>query len=134
MQWATYLSKLDQGSLPVFFMGWLMDFPDAHNFVDAYLRSTGAFAGYCGEGLVELARAEFDDLIAQAMQAPTTEQREALYREINRKAFEYAVALPYIEPADHRVMRTWVLGFTHNPAYSAKYDFYSLSKKVADQS
>lgn len=130
MQWATYLGKLDAGSLPVFFMGWLADFPDAHNFVDAYLRSTGAFAGYCGEGLVELAKAEFDDLVAQAMQAPTTEEREALYQEINRKAYEYAVAMPYIDPADHRVMRDWVEGFVHCPAYSAKYDFYSLSKKV----
>lgn len=130
MQWATYLGKLDAGSLPVFFMGWLADFPDAHNFVDAYLRSTGAFAGYFGEGLVELAKAEFDDLVAQAMQAPTTEEREALYQEINRKAYEYAVAMPYIDPADHRVMRDWVEGFVHCPAYSAKYDFYSLSKKV----
>lgn len=130
MQWATYLGKLDAGSLPVFFMGWLADFPDAHNFVDAYLRSTGAFAGYCGEGLVELAKAEFDDLVAQAMQAPTTEEREALYQEINRKAYEYAVAMPYIDPTDHRVMRDWVEGFVHCPAYSAKYDFYSLSKKV----
>lgn len=133
MQWATYLSKLDQGALPVFFMGWLMDFPDAHNFVDAYLRSTGAFAGYCGQGLVELAMAEFDDLIAQAMQAPTTEERAALYKEINRKAYEYAVAMPYIEPADHRVTRDWLQGFVHNPAYSAKYDFYSLSKKAPGQ-
>ncbi|HKM16931.1 MAG: ABC transporter substrate-binding protein [Firmicutes bacterium] len=131
MQWPTYLSKLDQGSLPVFFMGWLMDFPDAHNFVDAYLRSTGAFAGYCGEGLVELAKAEFDGLIAQAMRAQTTDERAALYQEINRKAFEFAVSMPYIEPSDHRVMRAWVQGFAHNPAYSANYDFYSLTKNAA---
>ena len=130
MQWATYLGKLDAGTLPVFFMGWLADFPDAHNFVDAYLRSTGAFAGYCGEGLVELTKAEFDDLVAQAMQAPTSEERAVLYKEINRKAYEYAIALPYIDPADHRVMRDWVEGFVHCPAYSAKYDFYSLSKQV----
>ena len=108
-----------------------MDFPDAHNFVDAYLRSTGAFAGYCGEGLVELAKAEFDGLIAQAMRAQTTDERAALYQEINRKAFEFAVSMPYIEPSDHRVMRAWVQGFAHNPAYSANYDFYSLTKNAA---
>ena len=68
------------------------------------------------------------------MQAPTTEERAALYKEINRKAFEYAVAMPYIEATDHRVQRDWVQGFVHNPAYGAKYDFYSLSKKAAGQS
>jgi len=130
MQWATYLAKMDAGSLPVFFMGWSMDFPDAHNFFDAYMRSTGALAGYCGQALIDLAKAEFDDLIAQAMQVSTEAERQAIYNELHKKAFDYAIAVPYIDPTDHRVMRDWVEGFVYCPAYSANYDFYSLSKKV----
>ncbi|NLJ74321.1 MAG: ABC transporter substrate-binding protein [Firmicutes bacterium] len=128
MQWATYLTKLRASSLPVFFMGWAMDFPDVHNFYVPYMHSAGAFAGYCGQGLVDLAKDQFDDLIGQAINATDPAEREALYYKLQDLSFEYAVAMPYIDSTQHRVHRDWVEGFVYCPAYSCQYDFYTISK------
>lgn len=130
MQWSTYLDKLRQASLPVFFMGWHMDFPDAHNFYHAYMHSAGAFAGYCGEGLKKLAQEKFDALIEAAITELDPEKREALYFQLQDLSYEYAVGLPYIDSQEVRVMRDWVKGYVYNPAYSANYDLYSIWKEV----
>lgn len=73
LEWATVLDKLRSSSLPVFVMGWLMDFPDTHNFAVPFMHSTGVFAGYCGQGLIDLAKAEFDELVEAGIKA--TESR-----------------------------------------------------------
>ncbi|HHV55905.1 MAG TPA: ABC transporter substrate-binding protein [Firmicutes bacterium] len=130
MQWSTYLSKLRASALPVFFMGWHMDFPDAHNFYMPYMHSAGAFAGYTGQGMVDLAKAKFDALIEQAISTYDNAKRQELYYKLQDLAYEYAVAVFYIEPEEHRVYRDWVKGVVYNPAYSANYDFYTIYKEV----
>jgi peptide/nickel transport system substrate-binding protein len=130
MQWSTYLGKLRASALPVFFMGWHMDYPDVHNFYFPYMHSAGAFAGYCGQGLIDLAKAEFDPLINQGISASTSAERAEVYKKLQALAFEKAVAMFYIEPTEERVHRDWVKGFSFHPANSARYDFYSLWKDV----
>ena len=128
MQWSTYLDKLAMGSLPVFFMGWLADFADVHNFYVAYMHSAGAFAGYCGEALMQTAKEKYDPVIARGINATSDEERAAAYAELQRLAYEDAVVMPYVDSQAIRVYRDWVKGFEFNPAYSANYDFYSIWK------
>ncbi|MGE5571638.1 MAG: ABC transporter substrate-binding protein [Bacteroidota bacterium] len=130
VQWATYLDKLRASALPVFFMGWHMDFPDAHNFVFPYMHSAGAFAGYCGEDMIKLAREEFDELIAKGISTTDQAARVKIYEALQRKAYAQAVALFYVDAQDQRIHRDWVKGFVFNPAYSANYDFYEVWKEA----
>lgn len=130
MQWSTYLSKLRASALPVFFMGWHMDFADAHNFYVPYMHSAGAFAGYCGQGLIDLAKEKFDDLIEQAINTTDSAKRQELYYKLQELSYEYAPAMPYVDAQEIRVHRDWVKGFVFNPAYSAHYDFYEVWKEV----
>lgn len=128
LEWATVLDKLRSASLPVFIMGWVMDFPDTHNFAVPFMHSTGTFAGYCGQGLIDLAKEQFDELVEAGIRATDPAEREAIYYELQKLYVDLAVAMPYIEPTTYRVMRDWVEGFEYCPAYSANYDLYYISK------
>lgn len=128
LEWATVFDKLRSASLPVFVMGWLMDFPDTHNFAVPFMHSTGTFAGYCGQGLIDLAKAEFDELVDAGIKATDPVEREAIYYELQKRYVDLAVGMPFMEATTHRVMRDWVQGFVYSPAYSANYDFYTVYK------
>jgi len=41
--WATYLPALRAKQLPLFFIGWLADFPDPHNWVYPFMSSHGTY-------------------------------------------------------------------------------------------
>ncbi|NLL48559.1 MAG: ABC transporter substrate-binding protein [Firmicutes bacterium] len=128
LEWATVLDRLRSASLPVFVMGWLMDFPDTHNFAVPFMHSSGTFAGFCGQGLIDLAKEQFDELIAAGIKATDPAEREKIYFELQRLYVDLAVGMPFMEATTHRVMRDWVQGFEYCPAYSAQYDLYYISK------
>lgn len=130
MQWSTYLDKLRAAALPVFFMGWLMDFPDVHNFYFPYMHSAGTFAGYCGQGMIDLAKGKFDHLIEKGISTYDKQTRQEVYYELQRLAFEEATAMHYVEAYENRQYRDWVKGYVYNPAYSAHYDFWEIWKEV----
>ena len=130
MEWATMLDKLRSSSLPIFIIGWLMDFPDTHNFAVPYMHSDGTFAGYCGQGLIDLAKEEFDDLVNAGIKATDPEEREKIYFELQKRYVDLAIGMPYVEETTHRVMRDWVRNFHYSPAWSANFDFYSVYKEV----
>ena len=129
LEWATVLDKLRSASLPVFVMGWLMDFPDTHNFAVPFMHSTGTFAGYCGQGLIDLAKVEFDALVEAGIKATDPAEREKIYFELQKRYVDLAVGMPFMEATTHRVMLDWVKGFTYSPAYSAQYDYYTIFKE-----
>ncbi|NLL41827.1 MAG: ABC transporter substrate-binding protein [Firmicutes bacterium] len=128
LEWATVLDRLRSASLPVFVMGWLMDFPDTHNFAVPFMHSSGTFAGFCGQGLIDLAKEQFDELIAAGIKATDPAEREKIYFELQKQYVDLAVGMPFMEATTHRVMRDWVEGFEYCPAYSAQYDLYYISK------
>ena len=130
MDWPTYLTKMRASALPVFFMGWHMDFPDAHNFYHPYMHSAGAFAGYCGKALQDTAKAKFDAKIEAAISEVNLAKRQQLYYELQKIYYDNAVGMPYIEPVEFRVHRDWVKGYVYNPAFSCWYDFNAVSKVV----
>lgn len=129
LEWATVLDKLRSASLPVFVMGWVMDFPDTHNFAVPFMHSTGTFAGYCGQGLIDLAKVEFDGLVEAGIKATDPVEREKIYFELQKRYVDLAVGMPFMEATTHRVMRDWVKGFIYSPAYSAQYDYYTIFKE-----
>jgi peptide/nickel transport system substrate-binding protein len=130
VQWSTYLDKLRASALPVFFLGWHMDFHDAHNFVFPYMHSVGAFSGYCGEDMAELCRREFDDLIAKGIATTDDAVRAEVYKTLQKKAYDLALSMYYVDAQDIRIHRDWVKGYVYSPAYSANYDFYEVWKEA----
>ncbi len=92
------------------------------------MHSAGTFAGYCGQGLIDLAKEKFDGLIAAGIKATDPAEREKIYFELQKMYVDLAIGMPFMEATTHRVMRDWVQGFEYCPAYSAQYDLYNISK------
>ncbi|MDK2871118.1 MAG: peptide/nickel transport system substrate-binding protein [bacterium] len=127
VQWSTYLSDLTKGNLPLFIMGWLADHPDPHNFVQPFLSSRGTFMAYQGRKAVELAKAEFDELIEKAMMTNDPKEREKIYFELQRKEYEFAPHILLYQAMGVHVSRSWIKGWYYNPMRPGG-DFYSLYK------
>ncbi|MCK4682043.1 ABC transporter substrate-binding protein [Candidatus Bipolaricaulota bacterium] len=100
--------------------GWLPDYPDPDNYVDAILNSGNADAIYGNE----YNNPDMDALIAEAKLEVDPARRVALYKQIQELAFEDA---PYIWTAQAEnvvIMNERVKGYYYNPAL--QIDFKSI--------
>jgi peptide/nickel transport system substrate-binding protein len=116
------LQQYRQGKLPMFFIGWAADFPDADNFATPFMHSTGVYANAQG-----YKNAEADKLIEEARFETDPAKRRALYAKLQEIAFNDVTTL-YLYPVQLQVMRNWVRGWYHNPAFFASY-YYPMSKQ-----
>ncbi len=128
MEWPTLLPRRREGQLPLVFVGWQADYADPHNFAFAYLNSSGDYMKYCGTHGVQLAQKVFDPLVDAGIGTTDLKQRAKIYTEIQKKAFEYAPYLCYVDELNWRVMGSWVKGFVNDPIRPCFYDYYSLYK------
>lgn len=129
VEWATYLDNMTAGKTTMVFMGWVADYADAHNFVQPYMHSTGAFAGYMGKHSVDRAKAKYDALVDKGINNVDPEIRREAYYELQRLAYEDVTAIWLYEALKPFAHRDWVKGFQYNPICPANYDFYKLWKE-----
>lgn len=110
--WSTLLERGRNGNLEMYFLGWLMDYPDPHSFMQlvnpAYVNTSesGPLA-YTDWRDTEAAQANRDawDEIQNNLQ-PTDEAgstRHDLYLEMEENNWEDAVILPLYHPYDERL-------------------------------
>ena len=118
----TLLAQSEQHRLPVFWVGWLADYPDPHNFAFHFAHSDGTFPHAQG-----FKNGELDGLVTQAIKEVDRKKREAIYFQINQKYFELAPSIATVNAILFRVDRTWVRGWYHNPIYPATY-YYTIFK------
>ncbi|MFQ5575980.1 MAG: ABC transporter substrate-binding protein, partial [Anaerolineae bacterium] len=87
--WQDYLTRLGNGEFQVWRLGWVGDYPDAHNFMyDAIISShSGRFGGW--------SNAAYTSLLSQAAASPLPGVRKALYRQAEQILVETdAVVIP----------------------------------------
>jgi peptide/nickel transport system substrate-binding protein len=121
--WPTYLDNFRARRIPLFIIGWLADFPDAHNFVHPFMHSQGSFAVRQSLSVI----ANYDDLIEQAVRETDPEKRRELYYELQRRAYEDAIDIFLVDARGRHWERTWVDGYVYNPMWPGT-NFYVLSK------
>lgn len=122
LPWPTYLAEMDAHKLPVFFIGWLADYPDPHNFAFHFLHSKGTFPF-----VQKYANPEMDKLVEQAKSEPDPKKREALYFRLVDMAYKEVPQLYLVSPVVFQVLRSWVRGYYYNPVHPGTY-FYPISK------
>lgn len=124
MDWPAYLDARAAGNLPMYILGWSVDYPDPDDFANPYCYSGGAYPAMLG-----FANATLDSLVFQA--ASTTDQatRQTLYNEITTSTIDNAYYIWVSQGTNNAVMRTWVHGYIYNPTH-ANYPgiYYDLSK------
>jgi peptide/nickel transport system substrate-binding protein len=123
MAWPSYLAAMDASKLPAFFIGWLADYPDPHNFAFHFMHSDGTFPK-----VQKFSSPEVDRLVMAAVGEPDRAKREQLYFQINQKYFELAPSVATVNAVVFRVQRTWVRGWYWNPLHPGTY-FYTVSKR-----
>ena len=115
-------SQRDQ-TLPLFFVGWLEDIHDPHNWYAPYLTQTYARR----QSLPEDLRAQYQELLSEAVVELDPEARHAMYQQVNQMQYDNPSGILLATPTTRRYEQRWVEGYFFNPIYSG-LNFYILSK------
>jgi len=144
LPWPTYLKELVRSRMPMFFIGWIEDYHDPHNWAHPYLYSAGTFAGfqhfdvvkdvsYTFKYIPELVGQTktyatlqdlFDELIDMARVELDTERRAKIYFDLQNAAYEFAPDLFLVQPLGRHYEQPWVQGWFYNPAYFGFYFYW----------
>jgi len=124
MQWPTLLRGMYTGLLPMFQIGWLPDFTDAHNFAVPFMHSQGTFSGW-----QNYSNPTADALIADGIASTDPAVRQDIYNQLAQLYYDDVPGILLAQPLGRRYMRDWVQGFYFNPALSSEMGYiYALSK------
>jgi len=122
VDWGPYLRACYRHYTPLFIIGWIADYPDAHNFAFAFYNTYGAFAGW-----QQFSDEQMDDWINTAITLPDGPGRAALYNNVQQRVFELCPNVIIDQPIGRHFQRDWVVGWYYNPIYPGNY-FYNLWK------
>jgi len=116
LDWASYMAATNNRWLPAFKLGWLADYPDAHNFAYPYYYSYGTFA----------ARQSYNDpvmdaLIEQGIAIPDGPARAAVYSNIQQRAIDMCPSLGLYSAVGRHYEKSWINGWYYNPIYPGNY-------------
>jgi len=111
VDWGNYLNMMVQKKCGLFVIGWVMDYPDPHNFVHPYMHSRGTFAEW-----QNYSNPEVDKLVTKGIKTVDPGMREDIYYEIEKT---YYTDIPgfMLSQSLYRVhVRDWISGYFWNPA------------------
>ena len=110
VEWAGFLDELDDRQYPMFFLGWVADYPDAHNFADMLFHSHSI------ENHTGYASPDVDALLDRARQEQDEGRRDEIYRQVERRVIEDAVWVPLWHDQDYYVVKPYVKGVSFSSA------------------
>ena len=125
LDWPTYLDARTNKWLPVFFMGWLVDYPDPNDFAVPFCDRYGSFPFMLG-----IVNDTLSNLVHQAAFELNETLRVQLYAEITQSCYDNAYYLWTTQPMMSHVERTWVQGYYYNPTFAGLY-YYDLGLDVS---
>jgi peptide/nickel transport system substrate-binding protein len=129
--WSVYKLEWRARNLPYFIVGWLADYPDAHNFAHPFMHSAGAFSKWQGVlGYNSFPNAAVDSLIAKGIGTVVPAERQGNYTLLQQYYADNAPGLIISQTAGRHFERTWVAGWYYNPIYPGNY-VYDLWKAIA---
>ena len=128
--WPVLLEARRSAKLPIYIGGWLEDFHDPHNWVQAFLYSTGNYGRVIN--MTDEYKKKYDELIIKGATTTDPEARRKIYEEIQLAAQEDAVVIWMYQQLDMHPFQKWIKGFYYNPAYNqpAWSWIYALSKEA----
>jgi peptide/nickel transport system substrate-binding protein len=101
--------ELNAGRLPVYTVGWLVDYPDPHNFVQPMLHGDGVCTRYQA-----YRNDEVDRLVSEGVLELDPDQRREIYHRLQDLAYRDAKDIYTVEPLGLAVFRSWVRGWEYD--------------------
>ncbi|MFC1897255.1 ABC transporter substrate-binding protein [Chloroflexota bacterium] len=124
-EWSSYGSQMYSRVLPLFQVGWLPDFMDAHNFMYTFIHEGGYWAYFQSYN-----NPTANELVERAISSTDSTERQDIYDELAQIYYDDCVGILLVQPTANRYFQDWVEGFYFNPANAANYGWvYSLSKE-----
>ena len=124
MQWPTLLRGMYGQTLPMFQIGWLPDFTDAHNFAVPFMHSEGTFSGWQNYN-----NPAVDALVIAGINSTVPAERQQIYDDLAQWYYDDVPGILLAQPLGRRYFRDWVQGFVFNPALSSNVGYiYTLTK------
>jgi peptide/nickel transport system substrate-binding protein len=99
---------------PVFWIGWVADYPNADDFVVPFMASYGTFSSFQGYGSAEL-----DAQIQAAFQETDQAQQLAMYSALQQRYYDDAPSVGLIQSIGRRYFTRYISGFYYNPVESS---------------
>jgi peptide/nickel transport system substrate-binding protein len=126
LPWPTFLRSFRDAQLPVAVSGWVEDIHDPHNWVQPF--TVGTYAGR--QNLPQEFLDQFNELVTAGVLATSTEEREAIYFELQQLFYDSAIQVVLPQPTIFRFEQPWVNGYYFQPAAPGrKYYAYSLTSE-----
>ncbi|HET9590734.1 MAG TPA: ABC transporter substrate-binding protein [Anaerolineales bacterium] len=114
LPWPAFLQSQRDQSLPLFFVGWLEDIHDPHNWYAPYLTQTYAIR----QSLPEDVRAEYEELLSAAVIETDPDARHAIYEQVNQMQYDNPSGSLLATATARRYEQRWVEGYYFNPILS----------------
>ena len=121
---SSVISMLESRIMPMFQIGWLVNYPHPDNFVVPFMASYGFFAQCQGYGYPEL-----DQLIEDAFEELDPTEQQDMYYEIQERYYEDAPSIMLCQPLGRRYFTKYIEGFYFNPMFCGQAGpLYYMSK------
>lgn len=124
LDWKPYLLAAETQQISTYVIGWLVDFPDPHDFALPFYHTGGAFSSW-----QLYSNATMDALINDAITLPNGPARAADYSAVAQLAIADCPSVMVITPTGRHFEYDWVQGWYYNPIYPGhnyfnEYKFY----------
>jgi len=124
VDWPTYLGALVDRELAIFTLGWLADYPDAHNFVYPFLHVYGDFSYFQSYNNTQM-----NTWINTEIVTPDGPARKALFDDIQELYYTDCPSIPLAWAYGRHWERDWVQCWYSNLIYPGVYA-YHLYKEI----
>jgi len=123
--WPAFLQAQRAKQLPIFFVGWIMDLYDTHNWVQPY--TTGTYGNR--QSLPDDLKDQFREIYSRAVVAVDPAERAEIYKEFNQLFYETNSGMILHQVNGRRYLPRYVEGWYYNPILSGDINWYAISKK-----
>ena len=121
VQFADLLKDKKVGKFQLAASAWIADYPDAQNFLQLLY---GPYTGQSNESRFKLA--EYDRLYEKSITLPDGEERNRIYREMNRLLLAYAPWRLGVHRIFNHLQYPWVKGYKKHPILYTNFKYLDV--------
>jgi peptide/nickel transport system substrate-binding protein len=150
--WPTFLGYLVNFELGGFVLGWLADFPDAHNFILPFMHPfAGDFTYFqsvqygqsgrkqiapYGDPALDIDNQYVADMITAGIESTDPAERETIYYELQEIYIDEIPSVPLAYATGRHWERTWVAGWYYNaifPGFGGCFCYHMWKEELATE-
>ena len=122
--WPEFLKRLDRNETQMFRLAWIIDYPDAQNFLQLFYSKNAS----PGPNHANYSNPEFDRLYEQILVMQDTPARTALYRQMANIVVEDCPWIFMTHPLSFGLFQPWLKNFKPHDFPYPNIKFYKVEE------